>query len=128
MLSQLTRILLALVTAIVFTGRMEAAAEHCARLVGQAAATADAETPPCHERQAEAVQLHGADHHGASHQDDDPPPGPPDACQCIAALTICPGLAAPTASARIEPHAWLAPGDARINSSQPDPDLRPPRA
>lgn len=35
--SRLTRILLALVTAFVFTGQMEAAAEHCARLAHEAA-------------------------------------------------------------------------------------------
>ena len=37
MLSKLTRILLAICTAFVFTGQMEAAAQHCARLALAAA-------------------------------------------------------------------------------------------
>jgi len=62
MLSRLSRILLALVTAFVFTGQVEAAAEHCARLAEQAAIVAAAEAAeaaPCHETGAAFTTAHG---------------------------------------------------------------------
>ena len=98
MLSRLTRIVLALVTAIVFTGQMEAAAQHCAQLAQTAAteaativAAAENEASPCHgsnaavtHRHAAMSHQHGApDHsgHGPNHTK------APSHCECIAALT-----------------------------------------
>lgn len=127
MLSKLTRILLALVTAFVFTGRMEAAAEHCTRLLEQAAAKAGAEAPPCHDTQAADTMPDGEESHGASHDDGKSAKDATGGCECTAALKICMDIEGSTVSVRIEPHAWLAPGDARLDSSQLDPDLRPPR-
>lgn len=131
MLSMLTRILLALVTAFVFTGQMEAAAQHCARLAEAAAAAeaapvAEAETPPCHETGEAAAMAHDTQpHHPAPHADHS---SAPDTCECIAALKVCVGVAGAGTSTLAEPYAWLAESEARIASSEPDPDLRPPRA
>jgi len=132
MLNRLTRILLALVTAFVFTGQMEAAAQHCARLAEQAAAAID-DAPPCHATQEAAASHHGMDldaapdtaagHHGGKSA-----PDAPDTCACIAALKICMEFVGSAASTRVEPYAWLTSPDADVHSSQPDPDLRPPRA
>jgi hypothetical protein len=130
MLNRLTRILLALVTAFVFTGQMEAAAAHCARLAHEAAQSAvvATEAAPCHETAgATAVSHHQPAHHGnaADH------PGPthtPDHCQCVAALNGWTVFAGPQASAMVAPYAWLAPTAVQFASSEPDPDLRPPRA
>jgi hypothetical protein len=129
MLAKLTRIVLAIATAFVFTGQMEAAAQHCARLAlaSQAAAAhhAEAETPPCHDAPAaEQVQSHhAAPHHTTQHQHPSP-----DHCECIAALKMCVALPAATASTHIEPYAWALPQAAAFASTQPAPDWRPPRA
>ena len=129
MLSRLTRIMLALVTAFVFTGQIEAAAQHCARLAEQAAFAAVVETEeaaPCHETQAAVVAAHG-DHDTApdlhaKHSKS------PDRCECIAALTGCADLEAAAATTKIEPYAWLLPARAAFASTKPEPDWRPPRA
>lgn len=127
MLNRLTRILLALVTAFVFTGQMEAAAAHCARLAEQAA-TVSAEAPPCHETQDAAAMHHGASSPTVPHHGGAPVPDAPDPCECIAALKICMDLPISTASTRVEPYVWLTSPDANVHSSEPDPALRPPRA
>lgn len=121
MLSKLTRILLAICTAFVFTGQMEAAAEHCARLALAAeheAAKADA--PTCHDSQpaAEAKTPHHSTHTKA----------PADHCECIAALKMCADIPAAFASHHIEPYAWLTAATAAFASTKPAPDWRPPRA
>jgi hypothetical protein len=126
MLSKLTRILLALVTAFVFTGQMEAAAQHCARLAQEAAAAPADDAPPCHETADAAASHHGEQPAPTHHTGGDA--AAPDVCQCIAALKICVDLEGSTASSHVEPYAWLAPGEARFVSATPDPDLRPPRA
>lgn len=130
MLSMLTRILLALVTAFVFTGQMEAAAQHCARLAEAAAAEAmpatEAEAPPCHETGDSAAMVHGTQPlHASPHADHS---SAPDTCECIAALKVFVDVAGARSSTLAEPYAWLAEGDVHIASSEPDPDLRPPRA
>ncbi len=122
MFSRLTRILLALVTAFVFTGQMEAAAEHCARLAQEAkAAEASEATAPCHEP-AEAVEVahHQPAHSPASHT--------ADHCECVAALNGFTNVSGALASSHAAPYAWLQPEAASFASSRPDPDLRPPRA
>ena len=120
MLSKLTRILLAICTAFVFTGQMEAAAQHCARLAlaAEHAATArhHADTPPCHDSRPAAKTAHQPKQHPADH------------CECIAALKTCATLAATTTSQRIEPYAWTVAATPTLHSTEPAPDWRPPRA
>ena len=133
MFSRLTRIMLALVTAFVFTGQMEAAAQHCARLAQAAHAAAivvapEPDAPPCHEATAAAAGMHAvmsqahgpAEHSGHANA--------PPHCECIAALTGWIDLYGATTSARVEAYAWLAPSETNFASATPDPDLRPPRA
>ena len=131
MLSRLTRIMLALVTAFVFTGQVEAATQHCARLVEQAAlaaAAAEAEeaAPPCHETQAAVAMVHSD--HGAAPDLHANHSKSPDRCECIAALKGCADLEVASATTRIEPYAWLMPARAAFASTRPEPDWRPPRA
>lgn len=129
MFPRLTRIMLALVTAFVFTGQVEAAAQHCARLAEQVTLVAAAETEeaaPCHATQSAVVAAHGdhaaaPDHH-AEHSKS------PDRCECIAALKGCADLEAAAATTKIEPYAWLLPARAAFASTKPEPDWRPPRA
>ena len=139
MMSRLTRILMALVTAFVFTGQMEAAAQHCAQLAKAAAsdvvvATTETEGPPCHEATAAAHAAmshdHDASNHGAadhSGHDANHSNAPPH-CACIAALTGWIDVTGAATSTRVETYAWLAPSEMNFASSKPDPDLRPPRA
>ena len=129
MLSRLSRILLALVTAFVFTGQVEAAAEHCARLAEQAAIVAAAEAAeaaPCHETGAAVATAHG--NHATAPGGDADHSKTPDRCECIAALKGCADLDASLSSAKIEPYAWLVPVNVAFASTQPEPDWRPPRA
>lgn len=129
MLAKLTRILLAFCTAFVFTGQMEAAAEHCARLALAAEhathetapkhhASQHAETPPCHETAPAAEAAHHSTHTKA----------PADHCECIAALKMCAQLPAAFASHAITPYAWLVAAAPYFASNEPAPDWRPPRA
>lgn len=130
MLSRLTRIMLALVTAFVFTGQMEAAAEHCARLAKAAEAVEAAavmhadvthqEAAPCHE--ASAAETHKAPVHQHDHSQ------APNHCACIAGLTGWVGLIGTTNSVHVEAYAWLTPQQIVFASAKPDPDFRPPRA
>lgn len=130
MFSRLTRILLALVTAFVFTGQMEAAAQHCARLAQAAAivAAADPNASPCHEANAAAAIPHMAMNHDHGMQNPSDTTKAPPHCECIAALTGWVDLAGATTSTHVEAYAWLAPREASFASAKPDPDLRPPRA
>lgn len=128
MLAKLTRIVLAIATAFVFTGQMEAAAQHCARLALASEAAlhpVKAEAAPCHDVQetAQAMPHHAAPHHAPSHQHPTP-----DHCECIAALKMCATLLAATASSHIEPYAWALPQATAFASTRPAPDWRPPRA
>lgn len=131
MLSRLTRIMLALVTAFVFTGQVEAATQHCARLVEQAAlaaAAVEAEdaAPPCHETQAAVATVHGD--HNATPDLHTQHSKSPDRCECIAALKGCADLEVAASTTRIEPYAWLMPARTAFASTKPEPDWRPPRA
>jgi hypothetical protein len=129
MLNRLSRILLALVTAFVFSGQMEAAAEHCARLAHEAQSSAPAEeAAPCHES-ADAVMLSHSQHGGHAAPAHDRPNAPaPDHCECVAALNGWTAFAGPRASTIVAPYAWLPPEAEQVASSKPDPDFRPPRA
>jgi type II secretory pathway pseudopilin PulG len=129
MLSKLTRILLALVTAFVFTGQMEAAAQHCARLAQEAAIEqASDAAADCHEPAPPAV--HGAHHAAPSSPQPahDPATHSADHCECVAALNGFTNIAGCLASNHAAPYAWLPPEGVSFDSSRPDPDLRPPRA
>ena len=138
MFSRLTRILLALVTAFVFTGQMEAAAQHCARLAKAAAivAAAEPDRAPCHESQAAAENVHAAmshdhalmDHGAPGHASDHSGKANSPHCECIAALTGWIDLDGATITSHVEAYAWFAPAEATFASSDTDPDLRPPRA
>jgi hypothetical protein len=124
MFSAFTRILLALSMAFVFTGQMEAAASHCAKLAQDAAAQsqpAPADAADCHGM-ADAAPAH----HTAPQQTPDAPA--PDHCDCIAALKVCAAPASMPGSKRIAPYAWLVAADAEFASLDPSPSLRPPRA
>jgi hypothetical protein len=121
MTQRLIRVFLALAVAFVFTGRMEAAAQHCAKLI---AANAAAEPAP----EADAMPCHGMDeaqpaktHHPAPHKTIN------DRCECVAVLSACVPIVEAAASARIEPYAWMQPETATFASVEPAPDLRPPR-
>ena len=134
MLNRLSRILLALVTAFVFSGQMEAAAEHCARLAQEAAQAVEAvEAAPCHEAAGAAAMSHGQPaHHGtAPHHSGGVQSGStqaPDHCECVAALNGWTAFQGPLASSMVAPYAWLTPAAVQFASNEPDPDLRPPRA
>jgi hypothetical protein len=129
MLNRLSRILLALVTAFVFSGQMEAAAEHCARLAHEATQAAEpvSEAAPCHETAEAAATTHGgSSHHGKTTDHSNGPAA--DHCECVAALNGWTSFEGPHASSMVAPYAWLRPEAVTFASSQPDPDLRPPRA
>jgi hypothetical protein len=127
MLSKLTRILLAICTAFVFTGQMEAAAEHCARLalaaehaVVEQHHAVKTETPSCHDSQPAAAAK--TPHHSTHTK------APADHSECIAALKMCADIQAAFASHTIEPYAWLTAASPAFASTDPAPGLRPPRA
>ena len=133
MLPKLTRILLALVTALVFTGQMEAAAQHCARLAHEAASIEHTRAPDreCHEPAPAAA--HGAHHaapseappaHDPAH---DPASHTTDHCACVAALNGFTSITGARASNVIAHHVWQPLEAGSFVSSLPDPDLRPPR-
>ena len=130
MLSKLTRILLALVTALVFTGQMEAAAEHCARLAHEAASIekTSAPAPECHDPA--PATAHDA-HHAAPSEDPpahDPASHAADHCACVAALHGLTNHTGARASNVVAHYARQPPEATSFVSSRPDPDLRPPRA
>jgi hypothetical protein len=124
MLNRLARVFLALATALVFTGQVEAAASHCARLAAVTEATAvlvKADLPSCHENAADAEP--------ASKTESPAPLSPAkDRCECVAVLMTCASVAMAGASAHIEPYAWMRPEAVAFASVEPAPDLRPPRA
>jgi hypothetical protein len=125
MTQRLIRVFLALAVAFVFTGRMEAAAQHCARLIAagsaaqQADLAVDADATPCHGMdEAQPAKAH----HPAPHKPIT------DKCECVAVLKACTPIVEAAASTRIEPYAWAKPEAVAFVSVEPAPDLRPPRA
>jgi hypothetical protein len=121
--TRLIRVFLALAVAFVFTGRMEAAAQHCAQLALAAEVAAPVAAPdaePCHGmHDAAAAETVEQPMHGAKS---------PDRCECIAVLTCYVAVAEATASSHIEPYAWARPETVTFASIEPSPGLRPPRA
>jgi hypothetical protein len=120
MTQRLIRIVLALAVAFVFTGRMEAAAEHCLKLAAQEAGAqpvAAAEAGPCHgaHMAAPAKPMHRHGKSGAK-------------CECMAVLTGFAPTGDAAASVQIEPYAWTRPETVSFASIEPAPDWRPPRA
>jgi hypothetical protein len=123
MIERLIRIGLALAVAIVFTGRMEAAATHCAKIAATEAA-AEAPQPeamPCHGMDEAAPSPQQGSHHTAPHNPAQ------KTCECVAVLTGYASVAAAIASARIEPYEWMRSQATAFTSIEPSPDRRPPR-
>lgn len=117
MIERLARILLAFAVAFVFTGRMEAAAQHCAELAQAEAVVAEnTEAAPCHGEEHPAI----------------PQPLYHDAeighCECIAVLMACAVAPVATASTLMAPYAWRQPEAVGFVSIELVPDWRPPRA
>ena len=128
MIERLIRIGLALAVAFVFTGRMEAATAHCAKL----AAAEQAIAAPLPEAHDEAMPCHGMDETGsapkqASHHPARHNPAQSQ-CECIAVLAGFAAFAPSLSSAHIEPYEWARPEMATFASVEPSPGLRPPRA
>jgi hypothetical protein len=122
MIERLIRVGLALAVAFVFTGRMEAATAHCARVVAQEQAVAPHDAMPCHGMDDAASAPEQASHHPAKHNPAQ------NQCECIAVLAGFTSFAPSVASAHIEPYEWLQPQAAVFASVEPSPGLRPPRA
>jgi hypothetical protein len=128
MSQRLIRVFLALAVAFVFTGRMEAAAQHCAQLIvaseaAEPVVVASEEAAPCHGMDKGMDEVQPAKtHHPAPHT---PLPGK---CECVAVLKACTPVIEATASSRIEPYAWVRPATVVFASVEPAPALRPPRA
>ena len=123
MIERLIRIGLALAVAFVFTGRMEAAAAHCARIVAeeQAVATPAHDAMPCHGTDDAAPATEQASHHPA------PQDPAQDKCECVAVLAGFATFAPAVASAHIEPYEWMRPQATVLASIDSSPGLRPPR-
>jgi len=124
MIERLIRIGLALAVAFVFTGRMEAATAHCAKLAAaeQAIAATQHEATPCHGMDEAKSAPEQASHHPAQHNPAQ------SQCECIAVLAGFAALAPSLSSAHIEPYAWMRPQGIAFASVEPSPGLRPPRA
>ncbi|HVY88510.1 MAG TPA: hypothetical protein VG942_06550 [Hyphomonadaceae bacterium] len=121
--TRLIRVFLALAIAFVFTGRLEAAAAHCAQLAEMQTAMAKpmADMPATMDH---CNEMAGADKNAPVH-----PAPPSERCECLTALQGCMAFDAETrTSARIEPYAWARPGAIAFTSTEPAPDFRPPRA
>jgi hypothetical protein len=125
MIERLIRIGVALAVAFVFTGRMEAATAHCARLVAEEqtiSAHAQHQPTPCHGMdEALPVPPELASHEPVQH---DPAQ---DQCECVAVLAGFTSFAPSIASAHIEPYEWLRPEAMSFASVDPSPGLRPPK-
>jgi hypothetical protein len=126
MLARLTRIALAMAVAFVFTGQVEAAANHCARLAALAqmpAGTMQSMTPaieraPCHEQAAAEASSKPVEKQTPDES----------RCECLAVLTACASPVAAEAKARMEAYVWASPEAVTFASFVSVPDLRPPRA
>ena len=144
---RLFHFLLAVAVAFVFTGRMEAAANHCrsvAEAMGMSADPSDMATMPG------MADCHGAEHLSDKHLSDKHPgaklpgdehpgaestggahkvPGPAgEPCDCLALLMAdCPVIGAAKASARIEPFEWDRAGPETFASLERAPEAPPPR-
>ena len=129
---RLFHFLLAVAVAFVFTGRMEAAANHCRNLAEAMRMSADlsdmAAMPgmaACH-----GVEPTGAEHTDAGHTGGERKvPGPAsEPCDCLALLMAdCPVIGAAQASARIEPFRWDRTGPDTFASLERVPEAPPPR-
>lgn len=119
MSSRLFRIFLAVSIALVFTGRMEAAANHCRSI---AAAMEMADAPASHMAGMDMSGCHDAGA-PAPHDHSNQP------CECLALLMgDCPELAGPAGAARIVAFRWERPAEARLASLERAPVTPPPRA
>ncbi len=118
MSNRLFRFFLAVSIALVFTGRMEAAANHC-RSIAAAMEMADASAGD------EMAGMTGCHDAGAPATHD--PANQP--CECLVLLMAdCPALDGPTGTTRIAAFRWDQPVDARLASLERAPVTPPPRA
>ena len=124
MIERLIRIGMALAVAFVFTGRMEAATAHCARLAAEEHAVSEPsqDAMPCHGMGEARTAPEKA-----SHQPDPRDPVQ-NKCECIAVLAGFASFAPAVTSAHIEPYEWMLPPATTFASVDPSPGLRPPRA
>ena len=118
MFERLIRIAFAFAVAFVFAGRMEAAAQHCARLALETKTAA--ETMSCHHGGDEMAQKTESPvkHHDRSGEH----------CDCVGVLKGFSEVGSAVQSAHIEPYEWARPEAAAFASIEPSPALRPPRA
>jgi hypothetical protein len=129
MVQRLIRILLAMAVALVFTGQVEAASRHCARLAATASAAAhgmptmEMGSLPCHDAQASQATTELANEPPA-HK----PTGDASRCECVAVLTACAMPIAANAATRMESYEWAPPVAVTFASLSPAPNLRPPRS
>jgi hypothetical protein len=123
MIERLIRLGFALAVAFVFTGRMEAAAEHCARILAEEQAIAEPphEAMPCHDLDAAKDAPEQASHHPTQHNPAQ------SQCECVAVLAGFTSFAPSVASAKMEPYEWMRPQAATFASVEPSPGLRPPK-
>lgn len=126
MTQRLIRVFLALAVAFVFTGRMEAAAQHCAKII--AASEAAHHPAPAMAEVTEAAPCHDMDEAPPAKSDRPAPHSPAiDTCECVAVLKACTHIVQAGASTLIAPYAWARPEAITFASVEPAPDLRPPR-
>jgi hypothetical protein len=122
MIERLIRIGVAIAVAFVFTGRMEAAAAHCARIATeQAIDPPQPEATPCHGMDEAAPRPEPASHHPAPHSPTQ------QTCKCVAVLAGYASIGTAIASAHIEPYEWMRPEAVGFASVEPLPALRPPK-
>src|SRR5262249_27937080 len=117
-----------LAVAFVFTGRMEAATAHCARVVAEEQAAAE----PQHGAQPEAMSCHDMDEAAPAPEQTHHQPAKhnpaKNQCECVAVLAGFTTFAPSISSTHIEPYEWVRPEAAVFASVEPSPGLRPPRA
>jgi hypothetical protein len=130
MIERLIRIGVALAVAFVFTGRMEAAAAHCARLAVEKQAVIEPQNDtqhdatPCHGMSEAAAPEHGSRHPAEHHPAQNKPAQ--NQCECIAVLAGFTSFAPSVTSAHMAPYEWLRPKATAFASVEPSPGLRPP--
>jgi predicted lipid-binding transport protein (Tim44 family) len=118
LVTRLARILLALLIGLVLSARMEAAAAHCARIVGETTVAAEPAAPPCH--------MAGMEH--APAKKPAAPKHQPASCDCIAFSKYVPTLAPARAASVIAYVDWARPTAMRLPSLDLAPERPPPRA
>lgn len=122
------RIFLALCVAFVFTGRMEAAASHCAKLAAESMADAQP-AEPCHDAAGQDTGSQDmAGHHMAKPEPSRSMGDPAGPCECIAMIKAFSELPAIQLAKHEVPFRWQAPVAVAFVSVVADVEGPPPRA